>query len=97
MVANKLLPKKRTVRTDDLIKSIKNLFLEDRKLLLRKAANLLPASISTIRIVAHKDLKFSPFKFIKTFKLYPKDYEKRFEDLMNTFKNPSDWTSMNHI
>jgi len=72
-----IIAKKRTVRTDDLIKSIKNLFLEDRKLSLRKAANLMPASISTIRIVARKDLKFRPFKFTKTFKLYPQDYAKR--------------------
>ena len=35
-----IIAKKRTVRTDDLIKSIKNLFLEDRKLSLKNAANL---------------------------------------------------------
>lgn len=75
----RVLNKKRTVRTEDLIESIKNLYLADDKTSLRKMANLVPASISTIRNVAREDLNLKPFKQPHSFKLYKADYQKRLD------------------
>ena len=65
------------MRTEDLINSIKQLFISDPKISLRKAANSVPASISTIRYVARKDLKLKPYKVHRTFKLLSADHAKR--------------------
>ena len=75
----RVLNKKRTFRTEDLIESIKNLYLADDKTSLRKMANLVPASISTIRNVAREDLNLKPFKQPHSFKLYKADYQKRLD------------------
>ena len=82
----RILARKRTVRTDDLINSIKNLFLGDSKLSIRKTSNLVPASPSTIRKVLRKDLNMKPYKVRKSFKLLPADFEKRvkFVDYINS-------------
>jgi hypothetical protein len=48
--------RKRTVQTWELIGTLKNLYVDDNKLSLRKSANLVPASISTIRNVAREHL-----------------------------------------
>ena len=69
--------KKNTVRTAELIKSIENLYLADNRISLRKIANVVPASISTIRNVARKDLNRKPYKVRRSFKLYKNDHEKR--------------------
>jgi len=71
--------RKRTVRTHDLINDLKNLFMDDDKLSLRKAANLVDASHMTIRKVAREDLNLKPYKRRRTFKLYRADYKKRLD------------------
>ena len=58
----RVLLRKRTVRTDDLINSIKNLVIEDLTLSLNKIANVVPASVSTIRNVLRDDLNRKPYK-----------------------------------
>lgn len=57
LVRKRPLSKKKTVRTDQLIDSIKNLYLEDKQISLRKIASVVPASVYTIRKVARIDLK----------------------------------------
>jgi hypothetical protein len=59
--------KKKTVRTEATINSIKNLFLENNNISLRKIANLVPASLTTIRKVARVDLNLKPYKKKKNF------------------------------
>ncbi len=78
--------KKRNVRTDELVKSIKNFYLDDPKLSLRKTANLVPASVYTIRNVLREDLNYKPYKIRRTFKLYSSDHKKRlkFVDFINS-------------
>ena len=41
----RIITRKKTVRTDELIKSVENLFLADNRISLIKIANLVPASI----------------------------------------------------
>ena len=73
----RIIARKKTARTEELIKSVENLYLADNRISLRKMANLVPASISTIRNVARKDLNLKPFKVRRTFKLYKNDRAKR--------------------
>jgi hypothetical protein len=77
LVRKRPLSKKKTVRTDQLIDSIKNLYLEDKQISLRKIDSVVPASVYTIRKVARIDLKKNAYKKKKTFKLYAKDHQKR--------------------
>ena len=58
----RIIARKKTARTEELIKSVENLYLADNRISLRKMANLVPASISTIRNVAQKDLYCKPNK-----------------------------------
>ena len=77
IVPKSVTSKKRTVRTDDLIKSIKNMLIEDPTTSLRKIANIVPASIGTIRYVARTDLKLKAYKKNRSFKLLKTDRSKR--------------------
>lgn len=72
-------PKKRknAVRTDDLVKSVKDLFISKPNCSLRKAASVINASVKTIRTTLRKNLGFKPYKKKKTFRLYKADYTKR--------------------
>ena len=71
--------RKKPVRTKALIESIKNLYVEDNKISLRKIANIVPASISTIRNVAKTEFKLKPYKAIRKFCLYKNDYQRRLD------------------
>ena len=73
----RVVDKTKTMRTKSLVEMVEKLFLEDSKLSLRKAANLVPASISTIRNVAREELNLKPYKVPRTFKLLKPDYTKR--------------------
>ena len=77
LIGSQFFLKKKTIRTDYLIKSINELYLGDPKISLRKIKNLVPASISTIRCIAREDLKLKPYKVPRSFKLLGTDYEKR--------------------
>ena len=76
MIANVLLIKK-NVKTEELVKSIKNLYLEHPKTSIRKATNSIRASYSTIQNITRKVLKIKPYKEPRSFKLYSGDYVKR--------------------
>lgn len=65
------------IRTEELVKSIDKLYLDDRQLSLRKAEQLVPASKETIRKVLREDLNKKPYKKKRTFLLYKSDHEKR--------------------
>jgi len=62
-----------------MIEAVKKLFEDDPSLSLRKAANFVPISQSTIRTIAKVDLNMSAYKVRKTFLLKPADKSKRFE------------------
>lgn len=73
----RIASRRRTVRTDELIESIRLLYVTKPKTSLRRATESIPASVSTIRYVARKDLGLKPFKIPRSFKLYSTDYAKR--------------------
>lgn len=71
--------KKKTVQTEELVKSIENLFLDDPTISLRKATQLVPASYSTVRSVVRRRLNLKPYKYKRTFRIQKTDREKRLE------------------
>ena len=55
------------VVTEELVKSIKNLIIEDPAISLRKSSNLVSASYETVRFVLRKKLNMKPYKEKKFF------------------------------
>lgn len=78
-----------TVRTNELIDQLKNIYLDDPETSLAKASNIVPASRTTIRKVLREDLNLKPFKKKRTFLLKKSDHEKRL--------NFVDWVNQNEV
>lgn len=84
----------KTVRTEELIENLKNVVLDDPGISLTKAANIVPASRSTVRFVLREDLNLKPYKKKKSFRLLKADLGKRLEFanwVLNTRLNLQKW------
>lgn len=71
--------RRKHVRTDELIKSVENLIIEDPRISIRKIRSVVGHSYGVIRNLCRKDLKLKPYKPKRTFKLYKLDHRKRLE------------------